>query len=232
VRRSARITGAFMSIKVAGIRTITLSLLAGLLFTVAAAPSASAQGAAVEGRQYMRISPVPVETGKKIEVIEFFSYGCPHCAELEPYLQDWLKALPADVSFRRIPVMFQPRWADLAKIYYTLDGMGEDLKLSPEVFSAIHSKGVALWEPAKFYDWAASKGLDRKKVEDFYNSFSMSGRISRAKQLAQAYNIQEVPLIVVDGKFITGPSLAGSRAALPAVMNELIAKARAERPKS
>ena len=221
-----------MRIKVAGIRTMALSLLAGLLFMAAAAPGASAQGAAVEGRQYARIGPVPVETGKKIEVIEFFSYGCPHCAELEPYLQDWLKALPADVSFRRIPVMFQPRWVDLAKVYYTLDGMGEDVKLSPEVFSAVHSKGLALWEPAKFYDWAVSKGLDRKKVEDFYNSFSMSGRINRAKQLAQAYNIQEVPLIVVDGKFITGPGRAGSHAALPAVLNELIAKARAERPKS
>ena len=221
-----------MRIKVAGIRTMALSLLAALLFMATAAPGASAQGAAVEGRQYARIGPVPVETGKKIEVIEFFSYGCPHCAELEPYLQDWLKALPADVSFRRIPVMFQPRWVDLAKVYYTLDGMGEDVKLSPEVFSAVHSKGLALWEPAKFYDWAVSKGLDRKKVEDFYNSFSMSGRINRAKQLAQAYNIQEVPLIVVDGKFITGPAKAGSHAALPAVMNELIAKARAERPKS
>ena len=89
--------------------------------------------------------------------------------------------------------MFQPRWVDLAKVYYTLEAMGEDTKLSPEVFTAIHGKGLALWEPAKFFDWAASKGLDRKKVEDLYNSFAMSGRINRAKQLAQAYNIQEVP---------------------------------------
>ena len=221
-----------MSIEVARIRKFALSLLCGLLLFTVASPGAWAQGAAVEGRQYSRISPVPVETGKKIEVIEFFSYGCPHCAELEPYLQDWLKSLPADVSFRRIPVMFQPRWVELAKAYYTLEGMGEDVKLSPEVFSAIHSKDVALWEPAKFYDWAATKGLDRKKVEDFYNSFSMSGRINRAKQLAQAYNIQEVPIIIVDGKFITCPARAGSHAATPVVLTELVAKARAERPKS
>ena len=221
-----------MSIEVARIRKFALSLLSLLLLIAVASPGAWAQGAAVEGRQYSRIGPVPVETGKKIEVIEFFSYGCPHCAELEPYLQDWLKALPADVSFRRVPVMFQPRWVELAKAYYTLEGMGEDLKLSPEVFSAIHSKGVALWEPAKFYDWAATKGLDRKKVEDFYNSFSMSGRINRAKQLAQVYNIQEVPIIIVDGKFITSPARAGSHRATPAVMTELVAKARAERPKS
>ena len=218
-----------MNIEVAGIRKFSFAMLAGLLF-VACAPGASAQ--AVEGKQYSRINPVPVETGKKIEVIEFFSYGCPHCAEYEPYLMDWVKAMPADVAFRRVPVMFQPRWVDLAKIYYTLEAMGEDTKMSPEVFTAIHGKGLALWEPAKFYDWAASKGLDRKKVEDIYNSFSMSGRINRAKQLAQAYNIQEVPMMVVDGKYVTSPARAGSHATTPAVLTELVAKARAERPKS
>jgi protein dithiol oxidoreductase (disulfide-forming) len=221
-----------MRIEVARMRKFVLSLLAGLLLVAAASPGVGAQGAAVEGRQFARINPVPVETGKKIEVIEFFSYGCPHCAQLEPYLQDWVKALPADVSFRRVPVLFTRQYADLAKSYYTVEGMGEDMKLSPEIFSAIHGKGLALWDPAKFFDWAASKGLDRKKVEDYYNSFSMSGRINRAKQLAQAYNVQEVPIIFIDGKFVTSPSRAGSHAATTAVMTELVAKARAERPKS
>ena len=221
-----------MTIDVAGIRKLAFALLTGLLFAAAVAPGAWAQGAAVEGRQYSRIKPQPVETGKKIEVIEFFSYGCPHCAEFEPFLVDWVKTQSADVAFRRVPVMFQPRWVELAKVFYTLEAMGEDGKLSPEVFSALHAKGLALWEPAKFYDWAATKGLDRKKVEDIYNSFAMSGRINRAKQLAQAYNVQEVPLVVVDGKFVTSPSRAGTHAATPAVLNELVAKARAERPKS
>jgi thiol:disulfide interchange protein DsbA len=221
-----------MTIDVAGIRKLAFALLTGLLFSAAVAPVAWAQGAAIEGRQYSRIKPQPVETGKKIEVIEFFSYGCPHCAEFEPFLMDWVKAQSADVAFRRVPVMFQPRWVELAKVYYTLEAMGEDAKLSPEVFSALHAKGLALWEPAKFYDWAATKGLDRKKVEDVYNSFAMSGRINRAKQLAQAYNVQEVPLVIIDGKFVTSPSRAGTHAATPAVLNELVAKARAERPKS
>ena len=202
-----------MSIDVSSIRKFTFALLTGLLFAATASTGAWAQGAAVEGRQYARINPQPVETGKKIEVIEFFSYGCPHCAEFEPFLMEWVKAQPADVAFRRIPVMFQPRWVELAKVFYTLEAMGEDGKLSPEVFSAIHSKGVALWEPAKFYDWAATKGLDRKKVEDIYN-------------------VQEVPLVIVDGKFVTSPSKAGTHAATPVVLNELVAKARAERPKT
>lgn len=214
------------------IRGFSLSLLAGLLLVVSAAPTAWAQGGAVEGRQYLRIKPVPVETGKKIEVIEFFSYGCPHCGEFEPVVQQWLKTIPADVAFRRIPVNFQPRWVNLAKIYYTLEAMGEEATLSPEVFVAIHGKGLALWDSDKFFDWAATKGLDRKKVEDLFNSFTISGRVNRATQLAQAYNIQEVPTVIIDGKFITSPGRAGTHAATPAVMNELVAKARAERPKS
>ena len=218
-------------IEVGKIGRFALSLASGLLFIAALTPTAWAQGA-VEGRQYSRMAPVPVETGKKIEVIEFFSYSCPHCGEFEPSLQDWLKTAPADVSFRRVPVVFQPSWAETAKIYYTLEALGEESKLSPEVFAAIHAKRLALHDPQKFFDWAASKGLDRKKVEDMYNSFTMSGRINRAKQLAQAYNIQEVPTIVIDGKFVTSAVKSGSNAATPAVMNELIAKARAERPKS
>jgi len=220
-----------MSIEVARFREFALSLLAGLLFMASLAPTAWAQGA-VEGRQYSRIKPVPVETGKKIEVIEFFSYSCPHCGEFEPSLQDWVKTLPPDVSFRRIPVMFFPQWTETAKVYYTLEGLGEESKLSPEVFAAIHVKRLALYDPPKFFDWAASKGLDRKKVEDLYNSFTMSGRINRAKQLAQTYNIQEVPTMIIDGKFVTSPGKAGGYATIGAVLSELVAKARAERPKS
>ena len=123
-----------------------LSTLRGLLrgtavlaFAAGVAAGAGAQGL-VEGTNYMRLkSPQPVETGKNIEVIEFFSYGCPHCGELEPHLQTWLKSKPADVTFRRVPVMFQPRWENLARVYYTLDALGEESKLSPEVFAAIYS---------------------------------------------------------------------------------------------
>ena len=106
--------------------------------------SAAAQTAAPqEGNQYLRLkNPQPVETGKKIEVIEFFSYGCPHCGEFEPVLQNWLKTMPADVQFRRIPVMFQERWGPLAKIYYTLEALGEESRLSPEVFAAHARQGT------------------------------------------------------------------------------------------
>jgi len=201
------------------------------VFAAALPLSAVAQTAALqEGNQYIRLkSPQPVETGKKIEVIEFFSYGCPHCGELEPFLQGWLKTMPADVQFRRIPVMFQDRWVPLAKIYYTLEALGEEARLSPEVFTALHGKGLSLWQDKTFFDWAASQGLDRKKVEDMYNSFGIGGKVNRARLAAQAYQVQSVPLVIVDGKFQT--NRIGSHGAMPAAIDALVAKARAERPK-
>jgi thiol:disulfide interchange protein DsbA len=202
------------------------------LFAVLALCAGGASAELVEGKNYDRIkNPQPTETGNKIEVIEFFSYGCPHCAELEPYLEGWLAKLPPDVAFRRVPVFFQTAWVPLGKVYYTLDALGEERKLSPDVFKAIHGQGVALSDDKKFFDWAASKGLDRKKVEDVYNSFAINGKQSRAKQQAQQYNIQSVPTVVVDGRFITGSERVGTHAQLPAAIEELVNKARAERKK-
>ena len=187
----------------------------------------------VEGKDYVRLkNPQPVETGKKIEVIEFFSYGCPHCSDLEPILQAWMQKLPPDVQFRRVPVMFQQRWEALAKIYYTLDAMGDETRLSPEVFKAVHVNGVPLYQDKAFFDWAASQGLDRTRVAEIYGSFAVSSKFNRAKALAQAYNIQSVPTIVVDGKYLTASDRVGTHAAMPPVLDALVAKARAERAKT
>lgn len=187
----------------------------------------------VEGGNYVRLkNPQPVETGKKIEVVEFFSYGCPHCNDLEPILQAWLQKLPPDVQFRRVPVMFQQRWEGLAKIYYTLDAMGDEARLSPEVFKAVHVNGLAMYQDKVFFDWAASHGLDRNRVAETYNSFAVNSKFNRAKMLAQAYNIQSVPTMIVDGKYLTASDKVGTHAALPPVLDALIAKARAERAKS
>ena len=209
------------------------AFLAAALGLASAAFGAPAVAQMVEGKNYLRLkAPVPVETGKKIEVIEFFSYGCPHCAELEKYLIPWRAKLPQDVQFRRVPVMFQERWINLGKIYYTLDALGEEDKLSPDVFAAIHGQNVSLWNDKTFFDWAASKGLDKKKVEDVYNSFAVSGKMNRARQQAQTFDIQSVPTVVVDGKFVTGSDKVGTHAQLPAALDELIVKARAERSKT
>jgi len=129
-------------------------------------------------------------------------------------------------------VVFQQRWEALAKIYYTLDAMGAEMRLSPEVFKAIHANGQALYQDKTFFDWAASQGLDRAKVAEVYNSFAVNSKFNRAKAIAQAYNIQSVPTMVVDGKYVTSSDRVGTHAAIPPALDVLIAKARAERPKS
>lgn len=211
-------------------RRLAMTVLAALGALVIA-PASTAQPA--EGREFLRLkNPQSVDTGKKIEVIEFFSYGCPHCADLEPHLNAWFKRMPADVQFKRVPVLFQQAWENLARVYYTLESLGEDARLSPDVFQAIHGARNNLATEARFFDWAASKGLDRKKVEDTFRSFGVNGKIARARQLAQAYNVQSVPLVIVDGKFQATSDRAGGHSELPNAIDAAIAKARAERPKS
>ena len=210
-------------------KRLTMPFLALLAWFAMSAASAAEP---VEGKDYVRLKNVqPVETGKKIEVIEFFSYGCPHCNDLEPILDAWLAKLPPDVQFRRVPVMFQQRWEGLAKIYYTLDAMGDEARLSPEVFKAIHANGLPLYEDKAFFDWAAGRGLDRTKVAEIYGSFAVNSKFNRAKALARAYNIQSVPTVVIDGKFVTASDRVGTHAALPPVLDALIVKARAEHGK-
>lgn len=208
--------------------------LAGLPVVAALLPPiASAQGL-VEGQSYSRLrNSMPVESGRKIEVLEFFSYGCPHCRDLDPELVGWVKTLPADVEFRRVPIDFgREQWANLAKVYLTLEALGVEQKLTPEVFDALHGRKVELYNEKVFFDWAASKGLERAKVEETYKSFGVTSKFNRARQIAKSYNVQSVPLLVVDGKFVTAPDKIGSHQATPAALNALIAKARAERPKA
>ncbi len=212
-----------------------LRALARVAIAFAAAFAFAGQASAqAEGKEFLRFKvPHPVETGKKIEVIEFFSYGCPHCADLEPQMQAWLRKLPPDVQFRRVPVAFFAPWENLAKVYYTLEALGEDMRLTPEVFLAIHGPARDnLAKEDRFLAWAAAKGLDRKKVEETYKSFGVAGKVGRAKQIAQTYNIQSVPTIIVDGKFQLTSGTAGGHGNVPATIDAAVAVARAERPKS
>jgi thiol:disulfide interchange protein DsbA len=182
-----------------------------------------------EGKDYRRLEkPQPVETGKKIEIIEFFSFSCPHCKDMEPILSEWVKKLPADVQLRRIPAQFSPAWSGTSKVWYTLEGLNEE-KLVPAVFNAIHNQNVRLDQDKPFFDWAVTQGLDRKKVEDMYNSFAVNGKVARAKTLVQNYNVQSVPAFVVDGKYTTDTGQAKRHEDVPPVLDKLIDKARAER---
>jgi len=182
----------------------------------------------VEGKDYRRLDkPQPTETGKKIEVIEFFSFSCPHCRDMEPILSAWVKNMPADAQLRRIPAQFSPQWVGTAKVWYTLEGLGEE-KLVPGVFAAIHNQNLRLDQDKPFFDWMATQGVDRKKVEDMYNSFAVNGKVARAKTLVQTYGVQSVPTFVVDGKYTTDTGQARRHEDVPALLDKLIDKARAE----
>jgi thiol:disulfide interchange protein DsbA len=186
-------------------------------------------------------SPQPVETGAKIEVIEFFWYGCPHCFDLEPNLKKWMAKLPKDVEMRRVPAIPHPRWAPGARTYYTLEALGELDRLHGEVFEAIHIQRANLADEMTQLDWMAKRGVDRRKFTEASNSFSVQSKIRRASQLSQNYPLfvdkfvdghsVGVPSFIVDGKYLTSASIAGGPDAMFRTLDSLIAKARAERGK-
>ena len=196
-----------------------------LLAFVAGSASAALQA----GRDYDVINP-PQPTDKgKIEVIEFFSYICPHCYHFDPTLNQWLKTLPKDVVFRRVPVIFRPQWEPAAKLYYTLEDMGELARLHSAAFAAIHVENKDLMSDSGVINWAASKGLDRKKFAAVYNSFAVQSKTQGAKQKQGAYGIQAVPMLVVAGKYRTPENFSGSHDDLLKLVGQLIDKVRAER---
>lgn len=211
------------------LKWLALSLGAGLM---AASLSASAQEQLTEGKDFLRLKNAQeVESGTKIEVIEFYSFGCPHCRDLEEYLGPWIKKVPADVSFKRVPVAFQPAWVNLGKIYYTLEALGRE-DLTAKVFQSIHGAKVNLHEEKVFFDWAGTNGLDAKKVQEMWGSFAINSKMNRAKTLAGNYQVDSVPMLFVDGKFKVQPHLLkGQHKDVPAALDFLIAKARAERKK-
>ena len=183
-----------------------------------------------QGKEYALVNPPKaVETGKKIEVLEIFWYGCPHCFDLEPVLSAWVKKLPSDVSFRRMPAIFRDNWAPMAKAYYTLEALGELEKLHATLFNAIHVQGLDAANDNTLFDWAAKQGIDRKKFVDTYLSFSVQSKVLRAKQLTHEYGINGVPSLIIDGKYMTSSSMTGGHQGLFASADFLISKARKER---
>lgn len=198
----------------------------GLLLAIAAG-GASAQ--LKEGRDYDLVNPVQATEKGKIEVIEFFSYMCPHCDHFDPVLNKWIKTLPKDVVFRRVPVVFRPQWEAAAKLYYTLEAMGELDKFHAAAFSAIHRENQDLMSDSGVINWAVKKGLDKKKFSDTYNSFTVQSKTQGSKQKQGAYGISGVPMLVVAGKYRSPDNFPGGQDELLKLIDKLIAHARTER---
>lgn len=183
-----------------------------------------ATASAVEaGKDYAVLVPAqPSDYRGKVEVIEFFAYTCPHCFDLEPDLEAWARKLPANVVFKRQPVIFSDSWEPMARAYFALEALGAVDKLHADVFNAIHVEDKQLMEPETFFDWGAQHGLDRAKLKAAYNAFSTAAKIARAKQLQRTYKISGVPALAVNGKYLTSASMTGSNANTLKVASELI----------
>lgn len=169
----------------------------------------------VKGRDYSVIEPAqPVSSGRKIEVLEFFWYGCPHCSRLEPHLNAWLKRKPADADFKRVPAAVRESWLPLARAYYTLQALGLADKLHGELFAAIHDRKTLdiktlAGDPAPLFDWMAAKGVDRKKFADAYNSPAVAARTQSTIETTGKYALPDVPAVVINGRYLIAPSMAG-----------------------
>jgi len=194
---------------------------------------AGAQGQKVEEGFDYRILPIaqPVEAKGKVEVIEFFWYGCPHCYDFEPELSAWVKRQPRDVAFRRVPVAFRDDFLPHSQMYYALESMGKADALNEKVMYAMHKENKRLLTEGEIADWVASQGIDRNTFLATYRSFAVVSKARAAKQQTEAYRIDGVPTVVMQGKYVTSPSIAGSKAKAIAVMDYLEEKIRKDKYK-
>ncbi|HEX2198907.1 MAG TPA: thiol:disulfide interchange protein DsbA/DsbL [Burkholderiales bacterium] len=193
-----------------------VSLLAGVLLALPL-------GAAAQ--QYNEIKPpVPVEGTDKIEVIEFFWYGCIHCYSLEPELESWIKTLPKDVEFRRVPAVFNERWGLDASIYYAMEALGLVDKLHRPLFDAIHKNRLRTDNQQEFSEWLTRQGVDAKKFIETVQSFGVRSKTRRAVQLTVQYKIDGTPAMAVHGRY-TIPAQPG----LFKVVDSLVDRVRKEK---
>lgn len=206
----------------AGLGLATTSLLAPL--------AAQAQAALKEGTDYqLVVPPQPVEAlAPKVDVLEFFWYGCPHCFDLEPDLNAWIRKQGNAIAFRRIPYPFRNETQGHSKLYYTLEALGR-LDLHDKVFTTIHVDRRSLLRDNDIFDWAAQNGLDREKFIASFNSFTVIGKVNNAAITKDNYRVSGVPTLAIQGRYLTAPSIAGSKARCLQVMDALVEKVRSQK---
>lgn len=190
-------------------RSLRFALVAASLAVSTAFASPADPKAGVE---YVNLTaPQPSQTaGKKVEVIEFFMYTCPHCKSLEPVLEPWVKKQGDNIIFKRIHIPGSGPSDPLAHLHLTLEAMGKAEEYQSRVFKAIHVDRVRLNRDDAIIDWAAKNGLDKAKFTEAWNSFGVMTKLRRSPQLVGAYKVDSVPTIIVDGKYMTSPAQVGT----------------------
>ena len=181
-----------------------------------------------EGSDYLVLDkPAPTEAAAgKVEVVEFFWYGCPHCNSFEPQLDAWLKTAPKNVAFRRAPVSFRPDFEPHQRLYYVLEAMGKLEELHRKVFYTIHVEKQPLNSAPLVAAWAEKQGIDPVKFAEMYNSFSVSTKVRKATQLQDSYQVDGVPALGVAGRYYTSSSQAKSMERALLIANHLVALPR------
>lgn len=202
-------------------------------FTVTAVAAATlpawvhAQGAFTEGKDFVRLAtPAATSTPGKIDVIEFFWYGCPHCNAFQPAIDAWRARIAPDIAFRPVPVVFSAMHETHAKLFYALEAMGELDKMHKRVFAAMHVQRRRLDKESDIADFVASQGVDRDKFVEAFRSFGVATKVRQAKTLSEAYKIDGTPSLGVHGRFFTSGSLAGSNERALQVTDFLVDRVR------
>jgi thiol:disulfide interchange protein DsbA len=196
---------------------------------LALTPMRDSYAALLVGKDYALVEfPQATTDPKRVEILELFFYGCPHCFELEPALVSWTKRLPKYAYFRRMPAIFSDSWVPMAKAFYAAEALGVTEKLHSDMFNAIHLQGINLNNKETLLRFVGSHGVDAKKFAAAFDSFGVQNKVQQARDLTNTYGIQGVPSLIVDGKYRTSSSMAGSHEKLLTALDELIALAYRE----
>ena len=215
-------------------------LLASLGFGLVALSAAASPASPQNGLDYRTLEqPQQTAAGNKVEVTEFFWYSCPHCNAFEPDLEAWVKKQGDKINFKRVPIAFRDSFIPQQKLYYTLEALGQVDELHKKVFHAIHVERQRLDTDNEIADFIGKQGVDKKKFLDMYNSFAVQTKVRQATQMQNAYQVDGVPLVAVDGRYLTSPSIVGAsignrpepvlQSSTLQVMDFLVAKAAKER---
>lgn len=198
------------------------------LFVAMALLASGAVFAAEAGKDYTMLTPARPVSGDKIEVLEFFFYGCSHCYSLHGPLSAWEKNMPKDVALVPVPTVFRPSWEPMANTYYALESLGQISQLHDPLFRAWNVENRELMDESQVGDFVSLHGVDRAKFLAAYKSFAVQSKVARAKQMLRTYVVQSTPTIVVDGKYV----INGLRPAdTIRVLNDVVELARKERSK-
>ena len=204
------------------------NLIFGAALAISSLFGLSAHAEPVAGQQYVELkSPVPISKPGKVEVVELFWYGCPHCYQFESTLNPWVEELPEDVNFVRVPALFGGIWNVHGQAFLTLESMKVEGKVHDAVFNAIHQEKKKLASAEEFADFVATQGVDRDTFLSTFNSFAVKGQMEKAKKLAMAYQVTGVPVMIVGGKYCFDIGSSGGPREALGVADYLIAKERA-----